>query len=71
MDTYVNIIINKRKVKMNKGVVALALACLAITIVSQTTGPQPGSLFISTNLKYLNNIFGLVFPITMQQMLQK
>lgn len=55
----------------NKGLLALALVCLAFTISTQTLTPEPGSIYVSTNLKYLNNIFGLVFPITMQNILQK
>lgn len=57
----------------NKAVLGLALVILAVTIstgYSQVVA-EPGSMIINTNLKYLNNIFGLVFPITMQQMLQK
>ena len=46
---------------------ALALVCLAFTIATSYSQavPEPGSLMISTNLKYINNLFGLIFPITM------
>ena len=54
-----------------KGVLALALVCLALTISSHTLSPQPGAVVVSTNLKYLNNMFGLIFPITLQNILQQ
>jgi hypothetical protein len=32
--------------------------------------PQPGALSMSLNLKYLNNMFGMIFPITVQRMIE-
>jgi len=54
-----------------RGVLGLALVVLALTISTSYTQvtPLPGAITINTNLKYLNNMFGLIFPITVQQTL--
>ncbi len=47
---------------------SLVLALSMATIQSQTAA-TPGAVTVSANLKYLNNMFGLMFPITMQNLI--
>lgn len=55
-----------------KGALALTFLVLAVTIANSQTAavPEPGAIQAMLNIKYLNNIFGMVFPITVQRMVQ-
>ena len=55
-----------------KGSLALTFLVLALSLaaIHSQTAAGPGGITVSANLKYLNNMFGLIFPITMQNLIQ-
>jgi hypothetical protein len=46
------------------------LSALALLLSVRSQQAEPGAVTVSANLKYLNNMFGLMFPITMQNLIQ-
>jgi hypothetical protein len=49
---------------------AALVLILALISYTQSVDPTPGSLELNLNLKGLNNMFGMLFPIILQETVQ-